>query len=88
MDPPHAAPGLRSGSFLAVGFQPAVDQRNALIDHVGPPKIRGVQKKLGHRRHALTVWRLDWWSGALADLVGTLRELQALRVGFITSRLR
>ena len=43
------------------------------------------------RRHNLDIIyeteHLDWWSGSLADLAGTLREWQTLGVGFI-SRLR
>jgi hypothetical protein len=31
-----ALPGLRSGGFCAVSMQPAVHQRDGLIDHVGP----------------------------------------------------
>jgi putative DNA-invertase from lambdoid prophage Rac len=33
---------------------------------------------------AIVVWRLDRWGRSLADLVGTLHELQALGVGFIS----
>jgi putative DNA-invertase from lambdoid prophage Rac len=33
---------------------------------------------------AIAVWRLDRWGRSLADLVGTLHELQALGVGFIS----
>ena len=33
---------------------------------------------------AILVWRLDRWGRSLADLVGTLHELQALGVGFIS----
>ena len=33
---------------------------------------------------AIIVWRLDRWGRSLADLVGTLHELQALGVGFIS----
>jgi putative DNA-invertase from lambdoid prophage Rac len=32
----------------------------------------------------IIVWRLDRWGRSLADLVGTLHELQALGVGFIS----
>lgn len=32
---------------------------------------------------ALVVWRLDRWGRSVADLVGTLYELQVLGVGFI-----
>src|SRR4029453_17764166 len=32
----------------------------------------------------IVVWRLDRWGRSLADLVGTLHELQALGVGFIS----
>src|SRR4029450_4813909 len=35
---------------------------------------------------AIVVWRLDRWGRSLADLVGTLHELQALGVGFISLR--
>ena len=35
---------------------------------------------------AILVWRLDRWGRSLADLVGTLHELQALEVGFISLR--
>jgi DNA invertase Pin-like site-specific DNA recombinase len=35
---------------------------------------------------ALVVWRLDRWGRSLADLVGTLHELHALGVGFISLR--
>ena len=35
---------------------------------------------------AILVWRLDRWGRSLADLVGTLHELQALGVGFISLR--
>jgi hypothetical protein len=38
-DTPPAALGQRSGGFGAVGLQPAVDQRNDLIDHVGPHAV-------------------------------------------------
>jgi DNA invertase Pin-like site-specific DNA recombinase len=34
--------------------------------------------------HAIVVWRLDRWGRSVADLVGTLHELQALGVGFIS----
>jgi len=34
--------------------------------------------------NAVVVWRLDRWGRSLADLVGTLHELQALGVGFIS----
>src|SRR5918994_5449398 len=33
---------------------------------------------------AIVVWRLDRWGRSLADLVGTLQELHALGVGFIS----
>jgi DNA invertase Pin-like site-specific DNA recombinase len=33
---------------------------------------------------AIVVWRLDRWGRSLADLVGTLHELPALGVGFIS----
>jgi DNA invertase Pin-like site-specific DNA recombinase len=33
---------------------------------------------------AVVVWRLDRWGRSVADLVGTLHELQALGVGFIS----
>jgi hypothetical protein len=33
---------------------------------------------------AIVVWRLDRWGRSLADLVGTLHELQALGLGFIS----
>jgi putative DNA-invertase from lambdoid prophage Rac len=33
---------------------------------------------------AIVVWRLDRWGRSLADMVGTLHELQALGVGFIS----
>jgi Resolvase, N terminal domain len=33
---------------------------------------------------AIVVWRLDRWGRSLPDLVGTLHELQALGVGFIS----
>jgi putative DNA-invertase from lambdoid prophage Rac len=33
---------------------------------------------------AIVVWRLDRWSRSLADLVGTLQELHALGMGFIS----
>ena len=33
---------------------------------------------------AIVVWRLDRWGRSVADLVGTLHELQALGVGFIS----
>jgi putative DNA-invertase from lambdoid prophage Rac len=33
---------------------------------------------------AIVVWRLDRWGRSLADLVGTLHELQTLGVGFIS----
>src|ERR671939_2243873 len=33
---------------------------------------------------AIVVWRLDRWDRSLADLVGTLQELHALGVGFIS----
>ena len=32
---PTYRPGLHSGGFLAIGLQPAIDQRHGLIDHVG-----------------------------------------------------
>jgi DNA invertase Pin-like site-specific DNA recombinase len=32
----------------------------------------------------IVVWRLDRWGRSLADLVGTLHELQALGVGFVS----
>ena len=35
---------------------------------------------------AIVVWRLDRWGRSLADLVGTLHELHALGVGFISLR--
>jgi len=35
---------------------------------------------------AIVVWRLDRWGRSLADLVGTLHELQGLGVGFISLR--
>jgi len=35
---------------------------------------------------AIVVWRLDRWGRSLPDLVGTLHELQALGVGFISLR--
>lgn len=34
--------------------------------------------------NAIVVWRLDRWGRSVADLVGTLHELQALGVGFIS----
>jgi len=34
--------------------------------------------------NAIVVWRLDRWGRSVADLVGTLAELQALGVGFIS----
>jgi putative DNA-invertase from lambdoid prophage Rac len=34
--------------------------------------------------NAIMVWRLDRWGRSVADLVGTLQELQALGVGFIS----
>ena len=33
---------------------------------------------------AIVVWRLDRWGRSLADLIGTLYELQSLGVGFIS----
>ena len=33
---------------------------------------------------AIVVWRLDRWGRSLADLIGTLHELQSLGVGFIS----
>src|SRR2546428_11114007 len=33
---------------------------------------------------AIVVWRLDRWGRSLADLIGTLQELQLLGVGFIS----
>lgn len=32
----------------------------------------------------ILVWRLDRWGRSLVDLVGTLQELQALEVGFVS----
>jgi DNA invertase Pin-like site-specific DNA recombinase len=34
--------------------------------------------------NAIVVWRLDRWGRSVADLVGTLHELQTLGVGFIS----
>lgn len=34
--------------------------------------------------NAIMVWRLDRWGRSVADLIGTLHELQALGVGFIS----
>jgi putative DNA-invertase from lambdoid prophage Rac len=47
---------------------------------------REVLMRAARRRDidAIVVWRLDRWGRSLADLVGTLHELQALGVGFIS----
>ena len=47
---------------------------------------RDVLMRAARRREidAIVVWRLDRWGRSLADLVGTLHELQALGVGFIS----
>ena len=46
---------------------------------------RDVLMRAARRRDidAIVVWRLDRWGRSLADLVGTLHELQVLGVGFI-----
>jgi len=33
---------------------------------------------------AILVWRLDRWGRSLLDLIGTLQELSALKVGFVS----
>jgi DNA invertase Pin-like site-specific DNA recombinase len=47
---------------------------------------RDVLMQAARRRalDAIVVWRLDRWGRSLADLIGTLHELQSLGVGFIS----
>ena len=47
---------------------------------------RDVLMQAARRRaiDAIVVWRLDRWGRSLADLIGTLQELQSLGVGFIS----
>jgi putative DNA-invertase from lambdoid prophage Rac len=51
---------------------------------VNERRQREVLMRAARRRDidAIVVWRLDRWGRSLADLVGTLHELQALGVGF------
>jgi putative DNA-invertase from lambdoid prophage Rac len=53
---------------------------------VNERRQREVLMRAARRRDidAIVVWRLDRWGRSLADLVGTLHELQALGVGFIS----
>jgi putative DNA-invertase from lambdoid prophage Rac len=53
---------------------------------VNERRQRDVLMRAARRREidAIVVWRLDRWGRSLADLVGTLHELQALGVGFIS----
>jgi putative DNA-invertase from lambdoid prophage Rac len=53
---------------------------------VSERRQRDVLMRAARRRDidAIVVWRLDRWGRSLADLVGTLHELQGLRVGFIS----
>jgi putative DNA-invertase from lambdoid prophage Rac len=53
---------------------------------VNERRRRDVLMRAARRRDidAIVVWRLDRWGRSLADLVGTLHELQALGVGFIS----
>lgn len=53
---------------------------------VNERRQRDVLMRAARRRDidAIVVWRLDRWGRSLADLVGTLHELQALGVGFIS----
>lgn len=60
------------------------------VEEIGPgASVRGQREALmraARRRaiDAIVVWRLDRWGRSLADLVGTLHELQTLGVGFIS----
>jgi putative DNA-invertase from lambdoid prophage Rac len=53
---------------------------------VSERRQRDVLMRAARRREidAIVVWRLDRWGRSLADLVGTLHELQGLGVGFIS----
>jgi putative DNA-invertase from lambdoid prophage Rac len=53
---------------------------------VSERRQRDILMRAARRRDidAIVVWRLDRWGRSLADLVGTLHELQALGVGFIS----
>jgi len=53
---------------------------------VSERRQRDVLMQAARRRDidAIVVWRLDRWGRSLADLVGTLHELQSLGVGFIS----
>jgi hypothetical protein len=53
---------------------------------VSERRQRDVLMRAARRRDidAIVVWRLDRWGRSLADLVGTLHELQGLGVGFIS----
>ena len=53
---------------------------------VSERRQREVLMRAARRRDidAIVVWRLDRWGRSLADLVGTLHELQGLGVGFIS----
>jgi putative DNA-invertase from lambdoid prophage Rac len=55
---------------------------------VNERRQREVLMRAARRRDidAIVVWRLDRWGRSLADLVGTLHELQALGVGFVSLR--
>jgi putative DNA-invertase from lambdoid prophage Rac len=55
---------------------------------VSERRQREVLMRAARRRDidAIVVWRLDRWGRSLADLVGTLHELQGLGVGFISLR--
>ena len=53
---------------------------------VNERRQREILIRVARRRaiDAIVVWRLDRWGRSLADLVGTLHELQSLGVGFIS----
>ena len=61
-----------------------------MVEEVGSGASERLQRqellRAARRRaiDAIVVWRLDRWGRSVADLVGTLAELQVLGVGFIS----
>ena len=49
-----------------------------------PKRARLLEAARRRELDAILVWRLDRWGRSLADLVVTLQELAALRVGFVS----
>jgi putative DNA-invertase from lambdoid prophage Rac len=67
------------------GWKVALERKEVGSGAKTRPKREEILKAARRRElDAIVVWRLDRWGRSLLDLIGTLRELHAVGVGFVS----